>query len=259
MQMHNKRKIRQSFSKAADSYDRMARLQKQVALDLLHDCGLPEPNQQVLDVGCGTGFLTEKLVCSHAVNQLVALDIALPMLQKTRMRPLLHCCHRVCADAENLPFGEAVFDSIYSSLALQWCPSLTETLTGFRRILKPAGKLFFSTFGPQSLQELRMAWQAVDDKPHVNEFVSQDALRLALQHAGFRQIDVKRRIYEVKYPDVWALMRELKAIGAQHVNRTATSTLVTRKQMEQMIAAYLKLEAGGIIATNEIFFVQAFR
>ncbi len=253
----DKRKIRQSFAMAADSYDQMARLQKQVALKLVDWCGSPEPGQAVLDVGCGTGFLTEYLAANLQDGQVVALDMALPMLQKTCSRPLLRHCYRVCADAENLPFTGPVFDAIYSSLALQWCQSLTATLQGFKQALKPDGKLFFSTFGPQSLQELKTAWRAVDDKPHVNEFVTLAGLRQALSSAGFKQIEIRRQLYEMAYPDVWALMRELKAIGAHHVDREPGQLLVTRKQMERMIATYPKQKTGGIIASNEIVFVKA--
>ncbi len=252
-----KRKIRQSFSAAADSYDQMARLQQQVAQDLLRCYGLPAQNQSVLDVGCGTGFLTEKLAGVQSLNQLVALDIALPMLQKTCARPALRGCYRVCADAENLPFNASAFDAIYSSLALQWCQSLTNALKSFRRTLKPGGKLFFSTFGPQSLQELKTAWQSVDDQPHVNEFLSIDEVRQALKWAGFGQIDLRRRLYAMDYPDVWALMRELKAIGAHHVNSAPGQLLVTRKSMEKMIEAYPKQPSGGIQASYDIIFVQA--
>jgi malonyl-CoA O-methyltransferase len=253
----NKQKIRQSFSKAAHSYDQMARLQKQVARDLLDWSGLPQTGQTVLELGCGTGFLTEYLAAELLGGQLVALDIALPMLHKTRARPGLSRCSGICADAENLPFSEAVFDAIYSSLALQWCQSLTETFKGFSHSLKPGGKLVFSTFGPQSLQELKMAWAAVDDNRHVNSFMSVDSIRQALQSAGFKQVKSRQHLYEMAYPDVWALMRELKAIGAHHVDREPGQLMVTPQQMGRMVNAYPKQKTGGIIASNDIIFVQA--
>ncbi len=258
MPVLNKQKIRQSFSQAAESYDQMARLQKQVALALLNWCGLPDADQTVLDVGCGTGFLTEKIADNVAVGQLVAVDIALPMLYKTFKRCGLNDCYRVCADAENLPFSDASFDAVYSSLALQWCQSLSNALKGFKQILKPGGALFFSTFGPGSLIELKTAWSRVDNKPHVNEFDSVDEIRLALQAAGFKQIEIIRRLYPMHYADVWALMRELKAIGARHVAREPRQPLVTRRQMEQMIQAYPKQKNGSIVASNEILFVRAY-
>jgi len=254
---HNKSKIRQSFSAAAASYDAMARLQKQVAVDLLHQSEMPTSAQTVLDLGCGTGFLTEKLADHVAVENLFALDIALPMLHRARQRPALTRCHHICADAEALPFVDNQFDWIYSSLALQWCADLHSVFKGFQRCLKTSGKLAFSTFGPASLKELKTAWKQVDEAVHVNDFYPSGRIKMDLQRAGFTSIHLNSRLYTLSYRDVWALMRELKGIGAQHVNGRQSQRLITRKHIDQMIAAYPKQFNGDIIASYEIFFVQA--
>ncbi len=254
---HNKSKIRQSFSAAAASYDAMARLQKQVAVDLLHQSEMPTSHQTVLDLGCGTGFLTEKLADHVAVENLFALDIALSMLHQSRQRPALTRCHHICADAEALPFVDNQFNWIYSSLALQWCSDLSAVFKGVQQCLKASGKLAFATFGPATLKELKTAWKHVDDAVHVNYFYPSDHIEMALQRTGFTSIHLNSRLYTLSYRDVWALMRELKGIGAQHVNGRQSQRLITRKHINQMIAAYPKQFNGDIIASYEIFFVQA--
>jgi len=257
--MSDKSKIRQSFSAAAESYDAMARLQKQVAVDLLHQAEMPIPTHTVLDVGCGTGFLTEKLVDHVAVDKLFALDMALPMLQRTRQRPALASCHCICGDAERLPFADNSFDRIYSSLALQWCSDLSAVFKGMEQCLKTSGKLAFSTFGPATLKELKLAWTQVDDAVHVNDFYPSDQIEMDLQCAGFTSIHVNSGIYTLSYRDVWALMRELKETGAHHVKGRQSQRLITRTHINQMIAAYPEQANGDIIASYEIFFVQAER
>ena len=91
-------------------------------------------------------------------------------------------------------------------------------LAEMRRVLRPGGLLLASSFGPETLQELRAAWAAVDDGVHVNRFVDVHDLGGALQRAGFIEpvLDVDRHVHH--YADVRALMGELKSIGAHNVN-----------------------------------------
>ncbi len=63
------------------------------------------------------------------------------------------------------------FDLVFSNLAMQWCDDVGSVLSEFRRVLKPGGLLVFTTFGPDTLKELRASWQSVDDAVHVNAFI----------------------------------------------------------------------------------------
>ena len=66
------------------------------------------------------------------------------------------------ADAEQLPLRDASVDLVYSNVALQWCNDLEGVFREINRVLRPGGLLMFTTFGPDTLSELRVSWAAAD-------------------------------------------------------------------------------------------------
>lgn len=254
----DKAKIRRSFASAAQTYDSLAGLQRQAGLELLRRFPPKQRGDCVLDLGCGTGFLSRELRNYHVEERLIALDIALPMLQASRLNHPFIGAHYVCADAENLPFAEACIDFIYSNLALQWVHDIQTCLVEFHKLLSTEGRLVFSTFGPKTLIELKAAWASVDGFTHVNTFCSADEILQYMQTAGFRNIDIEYAVYRSDYPSVENLMHELKGIGAHNVNYKRNPKPTSRKQLQQMINNYQhQCKGPGISASYEILFVSA--
>jgi len=255
----DKNKVRQSFAMAANSYDELATLQRKVGLNLLQQMVEDSCCQHVVDVGCGTGFLTQQLVRTSFVEQIYALDIAFSMVEHSRSKlEKADNVRYICADAEILPLQNNSVDLIVSNLALQWCQNLTAVFIGFNKVLKPQSQLMFSTFGPTTLQELKQAWAVVDDYTHVNDFYSADRIDDFLNHAGFKDIKIERQCYQSYYSEVIELMRELKGIGAHNVLSRRNRQTTTKKAMQAMISAYQKhKELQGIAVTYEILFISA--
>ncbi|PKM13073.1 MAG: malonyl-[acyl-carrier protein] O-methyltransferase BioC [Gammaproteobacteria bacterium HGW-Gammaproteobacteria-3] len=254
----NKAKIRQSFGAASASYDTVARLQRTVGRQLLKTGRLCGVSGTILDLGCGTGFLTAGLLQFTRVEHVLALDMALPMLQKTRQRLKgATAVSYLCADAEHLALAPDSMDRIFSNLALQWCRDLPTVFSACRTILKPGGALVFSTFGPQTLGELKQAWAQVDTCNHVNAFYEANELIRFLTAAGFTGIQLETRCLRPAYPSVLALMQELKAIGARNAANGRNKQITSKRQMQQMIAAYPESEREAIYATFEVISVLA--
>lgn len=251
----DKGKVRRSFAAAASSYDSLAVLQRQVGLELLRRFPLSGRDEVVVDLGCGTGFLTRQL-SENAIRQLLALDIAIPMLAACRQNYPAMRAGYVCGDAENLPFACNSIDRIYSNLALQWAQDLPAALREFQRVLKSPGSLRFATFGPQTLIELKAAWSVVDDYTHVNEFHAADRIEWFLHAAGFAGITVDSVLYRSVYPGVESLMKELKGIGAHNVNRKRNPRPTTKTQLQEMIRHYPR-QGAGILASYEVIFARA--
>jgi malonyl-CoA O-methyltransferase len=164
----------------------------------------------------------------------------------------------VCADAEHLPLAGQSIDSIFSNLALQWCSNLEAVFIDIKRTLKPEGQLVFSTFGPQTLRELKSAWATADNYNHVNQFYSEAQLEQFLQQAGFKNSQLKSTLYTPRYESVWTLMQELKKLGAHHVIVGRNKKVTTQTAMQKMISAYEKHRVNGQIpATFEVISVTA--
>ncbi|MDO9270739.1 MAG: malonyl-ACP O-methyltransferase BioC [Methylobacter sp.] len=253
----DKAKIRQSFAAASVTYDGVAELQRTVGKALLSTIDTESLSGPLLDLGCGTGFLSAKLLAF--AQPVIALDIALPMLQVTRTKLAdMSNVSYLCADAEQLPFAGQIADGVFSNLALQWCINLDGVFADIKRVLKPGGRLVFSTFGPQTLQELKTAWAEVDDYNHVNDFYSEQQLTRFLQLAGYTEIKIETKLYVSSYGSVLALMKELKHIGAHNMIAGRNKNITTKTQMQRMIAAYERYRSGDRIpATYEAVMVTA--
>jgi malonyl-CoA O-methyltransferase len=171
-----------------------------------------------------------------------------------RHQRLFHRFERICGDATRLPFGDNTIDVVFSSLMLQWC-DLDEAFSEVRRVLTPEGLFIFSTFGPDTLKELRAAWAQVDGYNHVNHFLDMHDVGDALVRAGLSEpvLDVDR--LQVTYSDTTALMRDLKAIGAHNVTAGRSRGLTGKSRMQQMRSAYERFRRDGRLpATYEIVY-----
>ncbi len=248
----DKASARRSFEQAASGYDEAAVLQREVGTRLLERLDLMRMQpQRILDLGSGTGHCVDGLFARYRKAGVVALDIAQPMLQHARRRGRwLRRPSCVCADAERLPFGENSFDLVFSNLMLQWCTDLDAAFSELRRVLKPGGLLLFSSFGPDTLKELRASWREVDRYAHVNTFLDMHDVGDALVRARFADpvMDVER--LTVTYADVWKLMRELKKIGAHNVTGGRPRGLTGKQRMQQLVEAYEKLRRDGVLPAS---------
>ena len=264
------KQVRRAFSRSAASYDAAAQLQHAVearlleSLDYLDDPALKrEAPQRVLDLGCGTGRASLAMQKRWPKADIISLDLALPMLQQARAasrrwNPFVRVPQQVCADARALPLADASVDVLFSNLCLQWVEDLDALFAGFRRVLKPQGLLLVSTFGPETLWELRDAFAHADEAPHVSPFADSAGFGDALVRAGFHQPVLDREVETTHYPDLPALMRELRAIGATNALASRRHTLTGRARFAAAAAAYeAHRDAQGLPATWETISAMA--
>ncbi len=246
--MLDKKRIKSSFSNAAETYDANSDLQKEVVAELVHlfthraanSIGaaivnafdstnngpvLETVNGRALDIGCGTGAIGRILKGAYPGITVYGCDIAEGMVKKARE---LHAASSegqteklLCSESEALPFFDSTFDYCFSSLVYQW---VNYTETAFKeawRVLKPGGLLAFSTLGPDTLSELRDSYGAAllnsinaDRTERLSPYKPAETLRSELVEAGFEGIDIKRRRIEKRYSNMLELLGRLKKIGA---------------------------------------------
>lgn len=261
----DKRLMRRAFESAAREYDKSAMLQHEVGRRMLERLGLVRLKPSfILDAGAGTGAPSKALVQRYPGATVIALDIAHGMLLEARMRVsflskwFTHRQTFVCSDIESLPLTTASVDMIFSNLSLQWCNDLDRALSEFYRVLKPGGLLMFSTFGPDTLKELRASWSKVDQYSHVNAFMDMHDIGDALVRARFANpvMDVER--HTLTYPDLNTLLRDLKSIGAHNVTAGRPHGLTGKGRLRQLTAAYEKYRKDGVLpASYEVIYGHA--
>ncbi|MHB8253696.1 MAG: malonyl-ACP O-methyltransferase BioC [Acidiferrobacter sp.] len=251
--------IRLGFDRAARTYDEGAVLQRTVADQLIDRFQwLRESPRVILDVGTGTGYALPRLRKRFRKSYVMGCDIASAMVaQAKRQRGLWRPSSLLVADGERLPLGPQTVDCVYSSLSLQWM-DLDRAFAEFRRVLRPGGVFTFSTFGPDTLRELRGAWAAVDARPHVHVFVDMHDIGDALVRAGFSDpvLDVDR--YTLTYDTATDALRDLKRIGARNAAKGRFSGLTGKAHYQRFVAAYDSYRRDGRLpATYEVVYGQA--
>jgi malonyl-CoA O-methyltransferase len=247
--------IRAAFDRASPAYEAAAVLQSRVADELLSRLDPFDFQPQfVLDLGAGTGRAAAQLKRRYRRALVIALDLAPGMLrQAVNHQRLFRRFERVCADAARLPLETASVDIVFSNLMLQWCDPLDDAFAEVRRVLKPRGFFAFTTFGPDTLRELRSAWAETDTHNHVNRFIDMHDVGAALVRAGLQEpvLDVDRT--QVTYSDGMALMRDLKSIGARNATAGRPRSLAGRSRLQRVLAAYESFRKDGRLpATYEI-------
>jgi malonyl-CoA O-methyltransferase len=256
----DRRAVRAAFDRASGSYDAAAVLQARVREELLSRLDLIRVTPEVVvDLGCGTGQGARQLKDRYRSATVVALDPALGMLRETRRRSgWLRPLQRVCGDVFQLPLRDGAVDLMFSNLMLQWCDDLDAALREVRRALAPEGFFAFTTFGPDTLRELRSAWGAADGGTHVSGFRDMHDIGDALTRAGLAEpvLDVER--LTVVYPDVAAITRDLKGIGAHNATAARARGLTGKGRWRAMTAAYeTQRQAGLLPATYEVVYGAA--
>lgn len=245
-------KIAFHFSKAAAQYELFSQLQQEIGLRLIEK--LPKANT-ILDIGCGTAFLTSTLKKKNPEALLIALDISEEMLQQAATK---NKASLLCANMENLPLESHSFELVFSNMSLQWSLNLSHNLYEIHRVLKPGGSCLFSIPGPLSLIELKRSWQQVDQHTHVNDFCSQLLFQQALLAAGFKKFKLETKHYTLEYASVLELMKHLKTTGADCVIHQS-AVLTGKHKFSKMVEAYehYRQENGLIPCSYEIIFVEA--
>jgi len=252
-------RVRRSFDRAASTFDAAGVLHAEVRENLLARLELTAlAPRVVLDAGAGTGHASRALKRRYPKALVVALDSSRRMLQAAgRRQSWLRRFARVQAAAERLPLADGGVDLILSNLMLQWCDP-DAVFAEFRRVLAPSGLLCFTTFGPDTLRELRSAWREVDSRTHVNQFIDMHDLGDALVRAGFSSpvLDVER--YTLTYLDVGRLAADLKETGDRNATEGRPRGLIGRRGLAALQAAYEVFRRDGRLpATYEVVFCHA--
>jgi len=263
----DKRAARRAFGRAASGYDRHAILQREVGTRLLaHLDPIRIAPQRMLDLGCGTGEQLAALRKRYPGASLIAIDLALPMLVQARQRtpwwrrtlsasaPLL-----ACADAEKLPLPASCAELACSNLMLQWCEA-PAAFAEAARVLRTGGLFLFSTFGPDTLRELRAAFDESGGGEHVHRFVDMHDLGDALVAAGFVDPVMEMETLTLEYSTVEALAADLRGGGGRNALPGRPRGLGGRERWRRMAERYETRRRGAILpATYEIVYGHAWK
>ena len=256
--------MRGAFERAAPDYDAHAALPREVGRRLIeHLDGLVIDPALIVDLGCGTGISFEGLHGRFPRAGIAGLDLAHAMLQRAAARvpwwkrafgaasPAL-----ACADAQRLPLAAGCAQFVFSNLMLQWCRA-EAVFAEVARVLAVDGLFMFSTFGPDTLKELRAAFAAAGERDRVNTFVDMHDLGDALVQAGFADPVMEMEMLTLEYETVDALVADLRGVGS---HARSGKRQLDAGQWEKVRADYEKHRRAGVLpSTYEIVYGHAWK
>ena len=222
------------FGRSIESYEEHAAVQREIAAHLaeLATAYVTQPPRKILEVGCGTGLLTERILQLWAGSELWVNDLVEGMCAKAAARCRVPAAHCLVGDIESLPLPGA-FDLVISASVFQWLARPAETFIRLAACLQPGGWLAFSTFGEDNCHELReVAGTGL-------AYPSADELR-AMLSPHFRIVHTEEARYCLDFSDPVQILHHVKRTG---VNASASRTLWTRSKLQAFSDRYARLFA----------------
>lgn len=260
-----KERVGSRFSQKADSYDNATIVQKQMAEALV--AGLPSSDKTpgaILEIGCGTGYVTSLIHQCYPASSIVAIDIAQGMIEKAVQRLGQHGSdiYFLHADVEQWAADQQVgaYDLIVSSACFQWLLRPADTLRHLRRLLTSSGSLCFTTFGPDTFYELHQSFDeayaslGLESKHrHGLSFLSAKEWEMLLKDVGFYQIETYTDKCVLHYPSALDFLRAVKLAGANTTTGTSHPGLGERRLLFAMMQHYEQRFscAEGVAATYD--------
>ena len=250
-------KIRKAFSDAADRYDILTTLHKEIGRELVKKTVRLDADR-ILDVGCGTGYVANKAKFFFPESTIIGLDIAEGMLKKAQALHEGVPLFWLQADAEALPLKAQAFELVLSNLAYQWVGQLPRAFSEAYRVLTPKGQLFMTMFGQRTCEELFnvLTHCASGKAVSFSRLPSIEQVKDALQQAGFDNASVDYELIKVQFRDVLELLGWLKGLGANHLG----GDFFLGKDMLARVDKYYRDQFpyyDGISASFEVIWVNA--
>jgi malonyl-CoA O-methyltransferase len=263
--MMDKGRVAAHFSRAAKEYDAYACVQKKMAYRLIAMAKEKGPFYKILEIGCGTGFLTKLLVEAFPKAEVQAIDISPEMLNTAKAK---------LANYQNVSFsladGEALvggsYDLIISNAVFQWFHDYRRAFRGMRKSLQQNGWLLYATFGENTFHELKLAFAKSYKENKINaQYESGPMFRSAKELNEYSQAEGLLGRYEsAEHIEYFKSAREflysVKKVGANN-SAKADKVFTSRRLLLDMLKHYeeSQLENGAVPATYHVIYGQSVR
>ncbi|KFM99438.1 malonyl-[acyl-carrier protein] O-methyltransferase BioC [Bacillus clarus] len=260
--MINKMLLQKRFNGAAVSYDQYANVQKKMAQFLLSKMKgkySATSSIRVLELGCGTGYVTEQLVNAFPRAHITAIDFAENMIAVAKTRHNVGAVTFRCEDIEQLRLEES-YDVIISNATFQWLNDLKETIRNLFHHLSKGGVLLFSTFGNQTFQELHTAFHRAKEEKGIQSrtsigqhfFSKEQLFHVCKVEKG--DVHVFETCYIERFAEVREFLQSIRKVGATNSNEE--SYCQSPSLFRTMLRIYERdfTEREGIMATYHALF-----
>ena len=238
----DKQAVARRFNRSAATYDDNCAVQRGMADRLAAglDSILPRP-RWILELGCGTGYLTGVLAQKLPGSRILAVDFAERMLGIARLRIPLPRVDFELADAETASFEGAAFDLVISNATIQWFDAPAESLPRLASCLRPGGRMVHSTFGPATFRELKSVLRASGGEEEA--FLGlplrpAEEWQSMMAGSGLHGVSCSRAIQVEHLPSAGVFLSRLHATGATYRPPITGRERVSPRELSKTLARY---------------------
>lgn len=210
----SKAHVRRCFNRAKSTYDDYNHLQISIGKRLISLIeNLSIAGDHILDVGCGTGVVTQALAASRPHRFLMGIDISDKLLSLAQHR-LNQTALLLCADFDKIPAQNQQFDLIFSNMALQWSMNSTHTFAEMARVLRTHAHLAFAIPVDGTFETLKQKLYTLTGQQYLNTFESPQQIIKHLQSSGYQIVHHQLHEYHLFFLDLLSAFLSLKKLGA---------------------------------------------
>lgn len=219
---------------------------------------------RILDCSAAAANLRGMLAERYRKAGIVSVDEAcrplMPLREAAGRWPWSAQTPIVAADHATLPLASTSFEIVTSNLSLHRRLRPDTVLAEALRVLSPGGVLVLSTFGPDTLAELRECWGDIDGAEHVHPFADMHDLGDALMRVGFHDVVMHSERLVCHYPDLATVHADLRRLGVANASQQRPRCLRTPRQLARVDAAYERRRVDeGLPVTLEVVYAHAWR
>lgn len=246
--MIQKKIVIKNFNKSSNTYDKFAKVQRHMAEVLIDYLDIDKKNNkklEILEIGAGTGILTEKLLNKFPNSNITIMDISESMLEicKKKFGVRLNYLHE---DAENY-FCEKKYDLIVSNATFQWFSNIENSVKNYKKIINKDGKILFSIFSNGTYKELNYSFSKILPNYKPSNFLIEKNRLIKLGNI------LKEEIYLEEHDNLLNFLKSIKGIGAQGTYKYKEN--LTKKILNLVEDEYLK-KYKKIKVTNKLIYID---
>lgn len=246
-----------NFNSAASSYQQLAATQKTISEKLISNLSTDKEFRNIIDVGCGTGFLTELLLQKYPAAKILAVDISSAMVEilETRLKTKYSNLDTQVVDASTLKLPQK-FDLLTCSSSLQWMMPLETTIKHWKEILVPDGNLLIATMLEGTLKELRELQKELFPKiSNPVDLPTWETLDQVFTKNSFKYLWKKEETLLESHPNASSFFSHLKALGVTSSNKENVGAKLNSEQIKTLISEYDRRyldDSGQVFATYRV-------
>lgn len=253
------RSIKKHFSQSAQYYDQHAAVHRTIADKLISLCPKAVEANNVLEIGCGSGFLTSQLATRFPNARITAIDISEKMIDLAKRR--ITAANRVtfiCTDAEHFDYPEN-YDLVVSSSVFQWISNLQSLFSKIRQCTETGSRIIISLMIDGTFKELHSLRSALYPlKPVLRALPKLIDVIEILQASGFKIEHREEQEYIENYSDAWVFFKTIKSLGFTGGDISTSTVALNKQELKKLAEEYNNVwtKEEKVIATYKVGFIS---